>query len=150
MENDRRLITAQKEFLMKTINEMKKSFQINRIKKICLSTLILTAFLLIPVLTVQSIFAENAEGPSFIENIEPVPKFDSGEINYSDAVNRKFGFKGILNAIYEDRIVVSDADIQLAHKISLSGLRKGDYVGIQYDKTGKAVAVYRLQHEYPD
>ncbi len=140
--------------MMKNANENKNEHEKkNRNKKLCISIFLFTLFVIIPVLMSQALFAGDKEEMDeeelfWIDTIQPAPDFDSDEIDFSDAVNRTFDLKGTLDAVYkdEDRIVVGDINVPLGDKISLSSVSKGDYVGVQLDRAGKAVQIHRLQY----
>ena len=109
--------------------------------------LIFILFVIMPNLVfAQTIFDKNREEAASIDMIQPTPDFDSGEINYSDAVNRKFNFKGRVDAVYKDRIVIDDTAIPLADNISFSSIKKGNYVGVQFNEAGKAMGIFQLQN----
>ena len=53
------------------------------------------------------------EGDAGIETIKTARGFDAGEIDYVEAAKRKFSAIGTLDAVYEDRVVVGDANAPL-------------------------------------
>ncbi len=120
------------------------------INKIC-GVVICVLLLLIVVVVPDGVFAqssadEDQEISFVIKKIQIPPDFNADEFDYSSAIDKKFHITGTLDAIYKERIVVNDIEIQLTNKDILSGVSKGNYVGVKLDEAGQAVQIKRLQH----
>lgn len=89
-------------------------------------------------------FADNND--SFeIEKIKPVSRFDADEIDYKEAVEKKFDLKGTLDAVYDDRVVIGDTSFALKDSDKISGINVGDYVGVDLDQNGNVLLIDRIQ-----
>lgn len=97
------------------------------------------------VLFVPSGLAREEEGIPAIEPIQPVPGFNSEEIDFSEMAERYFHITGTLDYKFDDRIVVGDRNLKVAKNVSVSRIRVGAYVGVRLDDAGKVIEVKRIK-----
>lgn len=84
-------------------------------------------------------------GAGGIRPIEPVPSFDSREVDVQRRAERYFDFTGKVDIKLGDRIVIDDRSFYIAPGKSVSGISEGSTVGIRVNGSGEIIEARQLQ-----
>jgi hypothetical protein len=72
-----------------------------------------------------------------IKPINPVPKFNAGDLDYSTARTQHFDYVGPLDDVHDDSFVMGDCLIRTTPSYKLKGIKRGTIVGIKINDKGE-------------
>jgi hypothetical protein len=103
----------------------------------CMAIMLLFALLAVPVG-----FAGDEKGADGLGPIEAPPEFSSKDSE--ESIRNQFNLFGTIDYIDSERLVIDDCGLSIASNASISGVSKGDYVGLKINKAKEVVAAEQM------
>lgn len=74
-----------------------------------------------------------------VKPINPVPAFEGGNIDYSQAMAQHFDYVGSLDAINDNSVVINDGTFKVIPNDKIKSIKPGTIVGLKIDGNGEII-----------